>query len=67
MVTSDGYEGYSYGKHLRLRSEKEKFSSSASSSQYADLKRFDPRIGLFPNEEKQQIKIITSKAYCGMN
>lgn len=38
VVTSDGYEGYSYGKYLRLRSESEKLSSSASSSQYAELK-----------------------------
>ncbi|MDZ7792189.1 MAG: SH3 domain-containing protein [Spirochaetia bacterium] len=87
VVTSDGYEGYSYGKYLRLRSEQEELSSVASSSLYTqlkenlfsgpwrpeymqemirqhsiDLERFDPQIGLFPNEEKQQIKITTSKS-----
>lgn len=86
VVTSDGYEGYSYGKYLRLRSEEEELSSADSSSRYAELKeslfsgpwrpefmremvrqqsidleRFDPQIGLFPDKDRQQITIATSK------
>lgn len=86
VVTSDGYEGYSYGKYLRLRSEEEKLASADSSSRYVELKeslfsgpwrpefmkemvrrqsidleRFDPEIGLFPDKDRQQIRITTNR------
>ncbi len=86
VVTHDGYEGYSYGKYLTLRTGEEKIEHDSTPDLYKqlsnrffsskwrpdymkrmvrqkriDLERFDPQIGLFPDEEKKKIHVGTIK------